>query len=95
MSVYGFPWSLPRLSCHSLRVNQAWTYCFVPIMRTRGTEERLLPAQFEVLVETGQKGKRFFFVLAQIKQAVADGSINYAVTGTLIPKVHFLLKGRS
>lgn len=46
--------------CLSLRVNQAWTCSFVHIMRTRGTEVRILPAQFECLVETGQTETLFF-----------------------------------
>lgn len=101
---YDMSWlyvAFPSLSpgCRSLRVNPAWTYSFVLIMRTRGTEERILPAQFEGSVETGQKGKLFFLV-SQIADSgrwdlpCTQPSINYAVTGNLIPKVHFLLKGR-
>lgn len=43
----------------------------VSIMRTRGTEERILPAQFEGLVEAGQKGRLF---VSPKKQTVADGT---------------------
>lgn len=59
MAAYG---SLPILSpgCCCLMVNQSWTCNFVRIMRTRGTEERILQAQFEGLVETRQKGKLFW-----------------------------------
>lgn len=62
--------AFPSLSpgFRSLRVNQAWTYSFVLIMRTRGTEERILPAQFEGSVETGQKGELFFFCLPNSRQ---------------------------
>lgn len=97
--LYGFPQSLPRLICHSLRVNQAWTYGSLAIMRTRGTEERILLAQFEVLVETGEKEKLFFCRPNKTEDGrwnsiFTQSGINYAVTGKLIPKVNFWLKGR-
>lgn len=70
----------------------------VSIMRTRGTEERILPAQFEGLVEAGQKGR--LFVLPK-KQTVADGTYDVPSPASiklwLAPsslKSIFLLKGR-
>lgn len=91
MSVYDLAHPVPGLSCQSLRINPARTRCFMPVMRTSGTEERVFPAQFEILLETRLKGKGFlllffiFILVTQIKQIVADGTPPVPCPASIMP----------